>query len=109
MMNNDPYAFENRFGLAGVASNAFTVTPSDSLDLPVGVKAVDITNLGTTAQRVDLVPVNAQPPSRFVTFWVPAGSVRPVPLRVQRVLATNRGADITVIAYTDGNAADNSI
>jgi hypothetical protein len=103
-MPNDPYQIEDRFTLAGVASNAFAVTPNDSADLPVGVKAVDITNRGSAFQSVDMVPVNALPGTRAVTFWVPPNSVRPVPLRVQRVRATGIGADITVIAYTDGNS-----
>ena len=107
-MLNDPYAAEDRFNLAGVCGNAFAATPSDSADLPVGVKAVDLVNQGATWQRVDLVPVNAQPANRAVQFFVPPNSVRPVPLRVQRVLATAKGADVTVICYTDGGV-DGSI
>jgi hypothetical protein len=109
-MSNDPYSSENRFHLSAVCGNAFAATPSDTADLPVGVKAVDIENQGTGFQRVDLVPVNALPgsidgqaASRAVSFFVPPGSVRPVPMRVQRVLAANIGANIRVICYTDGN------
>ena len=101
-MANDPYSAENRYSLSGVCGNAFLATPSDSADLPVGVKAVDLVNQGGTWQRVDLVPVNAAPANRAVQFMVPPNSIRPVPLRVQRVLAANRGADVTVICYTDG-------
>ncbi|OYZ15627.1 MAG: hypothetical protein B7Y35_06045 [Sphingomonadales bacterium 28-64-96] len=107
-MNNDPYSAENRFDLSSVAGNVFVATASDTVDLPVGVKAVDIENQGTGWQRVDLVPVNAQPAGRAVSFFVPPNSVRPVPLRVQRVLLANIGANIRVLCYTDGNV-DGSI
>lgn len=115
-MANDPYASENRFDLSAVCGNAFAATPSDTVDLPVGVKAVDIENQGAGWQRVDLVPVNALPATtngqaagRAVSFFVPPGAVRPVPMRVQRVLLANIGANIRVICYTDGNAGDGSI
>lgn len=108
-MNNDPYSAENRFDLSAVCGNAFIATPSDTVDLPVGVKAVDLVNTGATGQTVELMPVNALPGGRWVSFFVPAAAVRPVPLRVQRVRATGKGADITVTCYTDGNAVDGSI
>jgi hypothetical protein len=108
-MTNDPYAGEDRYALAGVAINAFVAVPSDSADLPVFAKAVDLVNQGATWQRVDLVPVGARPAGRAVQFFVPPGSVRPVPLRVRRVLALNKGADVTVVCYTDGNAVDGLI
>lgn len=115
-MQNDPYAMEDRYSLSAVVGNAFVATPSDTADLPVGVKAVDLVNQGTDWQRVDLVPLNSMPPTingsapgRTVRFDVPPGSVRPVPLRVQRVMLTNRGANITVTCYTDGNSAAGDI
>jgi hypothetical protein len=104
-MENDPYQSENRFNLSAVAGNAFAVTPNDTLDLPVGVKAVDLANEGAGWQTVELMPVNAQPANRWVTFRVPPGAVRPVPLRVQRVRATGIGVNISVVAYTDGNVS----
>ncbi|WP_310498299.1 hypothetical protein [Sandarakinorhabdus sp.] len=109
-MANDPYQSEDRFALSGVASNAFEATPSNTVDLPVGVKAVDIVNRDAAWQRVDLVPVNSLPPTadgaaagRVVQFWTPPNSIRPVPMRVQRVMLANLGANVTVICYTDGN------
>jgi hypothetical protein len=103
-MPNDPYAMENRFALAAVAGNAFNVTPSDSADLPVGVKAVHIENRnGSAWQRVDVVPVNADSGAPPVQINVPPNGFVLLPLRVQRVRATSKGADIYVVAYTDGN------
>lgn len=109
-MDNDPYQMENRMALAAVASNAFNVTPSDSNNLPVGVKAIHIENRnGSAWQRVDLVPVNAGVSASPVQVQVPPNGFVFLPLRVQRVRATSIGADIRVVAYTDGNTQDGSI
>jgi hypothetical protein len=104
-MSNDPYASEDRNNLAGVASNHFTVTASDVADLPVGVKALDLDNAGATSQIVKITAVNqkSQLVGDAVSYRVPAGTIRTVFIRAQKVWADGKGADITVIAYTDGN------
>lgn len=102
-MTNDPYASEDRYSLAGVASNHFQVTPSNSVDLSVGVKAIDIVNEGAAWQGVKITAVNqaSELEAAAVTYRVPPGAVRTVPIRAQKVWANGIGANITVIAYTD--------
>jgi hypothetical protein len=102
-MTNDPYAGENRYALNAVASSHFAVTPSDSADLPVGVKAISIANEGSGWQGVAITAVNQASAliAAAVTYRVPPGAVITVPLRAQKVWATGIGANITVIAFTD--------
>lgn len=94
-MINDPYA-KDAPSVADPANNLFDITPDDDNDLPVGIKALRITNEETTFEDVVVTTVAGDD----VTFKVPPTSVWIEPLRAARVLATGTGT-VTIQGYTD--------
>ena len=78
------------------ARDAQTVTPSDTLDLPIYGKLY-VFNAGVSVEVIRVVPVECQDDSLHVDIKCPVGPFVIDWMIVRAVRATGTGADITAI------------
>lgn len=93
-LTNDPYAQRSTL-ISSQARGAFSVSASDTVDLPTPAKALYIGSAGS----LTILPINATDDGQTVTFANhPVGYM---PVQVRRVLASGLTAS-GIVALTDG-------
>ncbi len=94
----DPYLHDTP-SVSDPANDLILLTPSASVDIPVGIKGLRIYNPLETPADVVVITVLG----RTVTFSVPARTCSIEPLRITRLLNTTTSG-IAVHGYTDSVA-----
>lgn len=95
-MINDPFARDTP-GVADPANDCFLITPSDSADIPKGVKALRIWNPTAAVATITLTTVTGS----VVTISFPPTSLVIEPIRARRIAATGTTAALVIHGYSD--------